>query len=186
MKILQDEEILAMVRGARDGDSEQIEKLISYYTPSIKARCGKYNISSFDFEDIFSEGTRTLLKCIKSYKFGTTPFGAYFFRALINELNHILRKSYNNKEIAKKIYSSNERIDESEFVEEKLLSNELKKEIRSYISSLTDTEKKVVSEVYFNRKTMAEVSRDMNCPFSKVQYIRNIALSKMKKQISSD
>lgn len=183
MRILHDKEVLEMVRGAKSGDGEQLENLINYYTPAIKSRCSKYNINGFDFDDTFSEGVRTLLKCVRSYNFGSTPFGAYFFRALVNELNYILRKSYKSADIAKRMYSPKERIDEGEDVEDKLLGKETKKELREYISSLTDVEKKVVSEVYFNRKTMAEVSREMNLKFSKVQHIRNMALNKMRKQM---
>lgn len=180
MKILHDEKILKMLNRAKLGDNEEVENLIKYYTPSIKAKCKKYNITGFDFDDIFNEGIRTLLKCIKSYKFGTTPFSVYFFRALKNELNYILRKRYNEVDISTRIYSSKERVDEEENIEDKLLNKEAKKEIREYISSLTASERKVINEVYFNEKTMAEVSREMKYPFSRIQHIRNVALRKMK------
>lgn len=185
MEILCEEKVMEMVKGAKLSDEENLKKLIEYFTPYIKSKCSKYNIHGYDYEDIASEGVRTLLKCIDNYNFGKCSFTPYFFRALTNELNYLLRKSYNYDALGQKIQNSEERVCQAVDVEDKLYKEELSKEISGFIRGLTEIEKEVIEDIYYKEKTIAEVARNMDYPFHKVQHIRNIVLKKMRNNLSN-
>lgn len=182
MNIICEEEILTMIRGVKAGNLQETEKLIEYYTPYIKSKCSRYNIHGFDFDDLASEGVKTLLKCIYSYKVGETSFTNYFFRAASNEFNYLLRKSYNDEALGEKIYSNEERVEVFD-VDNLLWTEEVKEVLEDYIMDLTGEEKKVVEGIFYGEKTMAEVARELKFTFSKVQHIRNLFLRRIRENI---
>ena len=66
-------------------------------------------------------------------------------------------------------------------LEEDILLKEQIDIIYNALSKLTDEEYKIITEIFFNRKTERELAEELNCKRDRIKYLKNKILNKLKK-----
>lgn len=118
-----------LIRMAKEGSSEAMNKLIEVNTPLVSSICKKFVNRGYEYEDIFQIGSMGLVKAINN--FDTTfnvKFSTYAVPMIIGEIKRFLRDdgmikvSRNTKVLAKKLHYDREeltkRLDREPTIEE--------------------------------------------------------------------
>jgi RNA polymerase sporulation-specific sigma factor len=174
---------------AREDKGEAAE-IIKEFEPLIKKCIKLYIKDPGSFEDAMQEGRLAILGCIKNYDI-TSPvhFEGYVKMAVIYCIRGFASKHRENisldEETTEEGGSLHDLIDSGVDVE----GDEIKKEeinsLRAALDKLSEGERKVIDEFYFQGKTMREMSRGRRCHYMTVVKHKERALGRLREVISS-
>ena len=162
-------EIEASVIRAKNGNREELLKILRQFKPFIFKTAHSFNIRNHDIYDLSQIGYVALINAVAKYRIGSTTFSSYAYNAIKNEFRY---KARGNSKYDKEL-SLNAPIDpygniDTEFIdciesienfEEDLIRTEKINEVRRCISKLPADELELVIMVYYSKlpfKTYAE------------------------------
>lgn len=106
-----------LIRLAKDGNNEAMNKLIEVNTPLVSSICKKFTNRGYDYEDIFQIGSMGLVKAINNFDTSfNVKFSTYAVPMIIGEIKRFLRDdgmikvSRNTKVLAKKLHYDREEL----------------------------------------------------------------------------
>ena len=162
-------EIEASVIRAKNGNREELLKVLEQFKPYIFKTAMGFNIKNHDMYDLVQIGYVALINAIAKYITGSNTFSSYAYNSIKNEFRYAARQnSKHNNEM-----SLNNRIDlygdsNTEFIEciesfenleEDIIRAEKIKEVRKCVAKLPADEMELVIMVYYSKcpfKTYAE------------------------------
>lgn len=153
------ENILQMVRKAKEGDEAAIQGLIEQYKPFIIKTCGKFKIPSYDFDDLVQYSYLSVLRAIKLYNFGKVHFTSYVMTAISNNLGDLLRKSVKlYREMQEEEGFTFDYEDQSFKVESRILEKEKREELSRALKSLNNDEREIIEAYYAKKMPMVAIA----------------------------
>lgn len=171
-----------LIKKAKMGDTNAIEEIINTYTPLAISQASKYHIPSYEFEDLVQHCYLSIIKAIKLYEKGTTPFGAYVSMAVRNNLKDLLRnKIKHNREVPD---SENLDMNSKEYlftIEDEIIAYEQIEYMGKALKKLEFQDRKILIDYYINNKKLKDIAQEIEIPIKEVYYMKKKALKNLKK-----
>lgn len=158
---------------AKDNDGQALMELYDIFLPYLKSWYSKLVLNQHTFDDISQEYFIWLVMAIKKYN-GTCTFTSYITKTIKNNLFMLIRKKYleNSTELTFLI--------EDNYCLEDLIINKI--DLLNMIEKskkLSDIEKKVLKDYYFNDLTLYCISSQIDKKYSTTAKIKSKALLKL-------
>ncbi|MDI6603745.1 MAG: sigma-70 family RNA polymerase sigma factor [Thermoanaerobacteraceae bacterium] len=173
---------------AKKGDKESVEEIIKRFNPLLISLANKFPYD--DFNDMLQDGRVRIMECIKE-------FDPKKGKDFLGYLNVQLRFFYRNKARCRiNALSLNEKstddcdteiIDliknEGLSIEETIINNILKSELKIAFGKLTEKQKKIILLHYFERISMADIAKEMGLHYQSIVKLKNRAIKKLREII---
>lgn len=169
-----------LVQAAKNNNKDSILELYYIFLPYVKMWYSKVTLKEHTFEDILQEYFIWLNTAISKYN-GTCTFTSYITKTIKNNLFMLIRKKYLETSTDLTFL-----IQDNTCLEDLILN---KIEIHDMIeksSKLTDIEKKVLKDYYFNDLTLYCISSKINKKYSTTAKIKSKALVKLYESAAKD
>ncbi len=170
---------------AREDDGEAA-RIIKDFEPLIKKCIKMYIRNPGDFEDAMQEGRSTIFGCILKYDITSLVlFEGYVKMAVIYSIRDFSSKHRENLSLDEEIGEDGgclyDIIDSGMDIE----GDEIKKEDISFLKAalerLSEKERRVIDEFYFEGKTMKEMSMGRRCHYMTVVKHKERVLEKLRR-----
>jgi RNA polymerase sporulation-specific sigma factor len=159
-----------------------MEDIINKFKFFIIKQANKYRIPSYDFQDLIQYGNLSVIKAVKFYEIGNKNFTTYCTCSVINNFNALLKSQIkHNREIKNEDILMLQVYDFQ--LEDEFINNQLGKDVVKAFNLLEQDERKIITEVYFNDKTLKQTALEGNINYSKAYKIKKNALNKLKKYL---
>jgi len=151
-------EIETCVLGAKNGNQEDLLKVLKQYKPFIFKTARKFNIRNHDIYDLEQIGYMAIINALSKYRTGSCTFSSYAYESIKNAFRYTARQtSKQNKELslnsAVDPYGTGTEyincIDSTENLEEDVLKTEEAREVKRVVSKLPPQEMELVMMVYY-------------------------------------
>lgn len=162
-------EIEASVIRAKNGNKEELLKVMEQYKPFIIKTASGYNIKGFDMYDMVQIGYVTLINAVAKYRVGSNTFSTYAFNSIKNAFRYTARQNLKksgelslNTPLEGSFEHGTEFIDFLEDpgnLEEEIIKREELLKLRKAVSRLPMDEMELIVMVYYtgaSLKTYAE------------------------------
>jgi len=175
---LNQEEIIAHVLLARNGDSASFCKLYELYYKDMY-RFAYYTLGNpQDAEDVISETVLDAFKGIKKLK-KPEKFKAWIFQILATKCKRQIAVYVSNREHLKEEADTADMIQEDQPYAERL-------DVRKAFSKLNETEKMIVSLMVFAGYNSRETAKMLKSPEGTIRSIKSRALTKMSQYLKEE
>ncbi len=168
-----------MMKRKRRVTQAYFELAYRQYTPLIQQLAFRMGINQTQIEELKVQATEELLKCMICYN-PSGLFITFFYGRLVNIFRHMKDVERRARRIQimsldsmANIAGPNHNMDSHMMVEEVL-------------EYLDDDERSVITELFFNGKTMREVSNERKVVTSTVYRIKTRAINKMKQRYQTE
>jgi RNA polymerase sporulation-specific sigma factor len=184
-------EIEACVIRAKNGNREELLKIMEQYRLFIIKTAKTYNIKNYDLYDLVQIGYVTLINAVAKYKTGSNTFSTYAFNSISNAFRYAARQNSKyggelslNAPLNQEVDSGTEFIDSleaAENFEEDLLKQESIAEIRKAVSKLPEDEIELVIMVYYNGASLKTYAEKKGLSYQQAVRRKNRILGKLRK-----
>ncbi|MDR3596637.1 sigma-70 family RNA polymerase sigma factor [Clostridium sp.] len=177
-----------LVANAKDGDLKAKENLIKEFTPLINSLSIKTFIQGYEKCDIKNECFLTLFNCIHQYNFNTHRFVAYATNAIKNNLNTLLIRCDNRKDIdgffslSDDIECNVSLCDDMEKESLRLEYNHIKL-LSAIKNKLSASEKHLIIFIFFMKNTLTNYAYYENISYVTASKRKKRVLEKLKTYI---
>jgi RNA polymerase sigma factor (sigma-70 family) len=175
-----------LARSAKDNDAQAKEALIGEFTPFINSISRKIFIHGYEYCDLKNECFLTLLNCISKYDLSTHRFVAYATNAIKNNLNVLVIKSINQKDVDG-LFSLNDDVEsaislDGHIKEEPIhLEYKLLSAIKNHLNA---SERHLIIFIYFMKNTLTNYAYYENISYVTASKRKKRVLEKLKKYIT--
>jgi len=162
-------EIEACVIRAKNGNREELLKILEQFRPFIIKTASQFNIKNHDMYDLIQIGYVTLINAVAKYRIGSNTFSAYAFNSIKNGFRYAARSNSKydqdlslNTPVDSAGGITTEFIDcieGTENTEEDIINRETILELRRAVSKLPSDEMELIIMVYYTKcplKTYAD------------------------------
>lgn len=185
--IIKKENIELLVLKAKAGNTNALKEIMQRFHYFILKESSKYKIPSYDYQDIVQHGYLTIIKCINMYKKNNDSFNGYVINAIKNNYNALLRGNIKNyKEIPNDTLLDLERPGYEFTIEEQIIAYEEAEKLHKAINNLDTLEKIIIQEFYFNDKSIADISTELNISTTKLYRLKKTILNKLYNILKKD
>lgn len=132
----------AVVKAAKNGDSQAFTELYNHYFPKIYSYLMRRTGHQETTEDLTSKVFLKAFDKLPKFSITSAPFGAWLYRIAANTLTDYYRKASRNREFAAEVLP--EKIDESKSAHDEVLTKEVKEEVLSLVSQLPKKDQQIV------------------------------------------
>lgn len=153
-------EIEACVIRAKNGNREELLKILEQYKSFIFKNALNYNIKGYDLYDLVQIGYVTLINAVAKYRTGSQTFSTYAYNAIKNSFRNTARQNLKysgelslNSPVDRSEGSDTEFIDSlrsMENLEEDVLKGEEVRRLRRAVSRLSSEDLELVIMLYFS------------------------------------
>ncbi|MTI70053.1 MAG: sigma-70 family RNA polymerase sigma factor [Firmicutes bacterium] len=171
------------------GDNEALEELIKRLKPLVLSSIKRYYNKIYLYDDLIQEGYEVILNGIKDYdeSKGTHLLG---YLKMMLKYFYLNKSKYELDTISLNILigeeDSLELIDtlkDSVIIDEEIIKNEEINKLFSIISKLSERQKYIIYEYYFNNISLKRISKDLNISYRTVVNIKVQGIKKLRKLI---
>lgn len=157
-------EIESSVIRAKEGNEDDLLKLLNQYKPFIIKTAKKFNIICCDTSDLVQVGYIAILNSLQKYNTGSNTFSTYAYNSIKNSFKYTARKhsKFREKLWLNSPANPNENID-TEFInlirspinhEEDMLDSEELMELKAALSKLSKDELELITMIYYNNASL--------------------------------
>lgn len=174
------EKIERLVQEAKENNKDSLIELYNTFLPYLKMWLNRVTIKEHSFDDITQEYFLWLVTAIEKYQ-GTSTFTSYITMTIKNNLFMLIRKKYLETSTDLTFL-----IEDNTCIED-LVVNKI--DILNMINEskkLTDIERKVLKDYYFNDLTLYCISSRINKKYSTTAKIKSKALIKLYEAAAQD
>ncbi|AGK95916.1 sigma-70 family RNA polymerase sigma factor [Clostridium pasteurianum] len=169
----------ALVKSARDGNSESMEIILNKFNYFIIKHAGKYIVPSHDFDDLIQHGFLSIIKAVYLYKLGSNNFTTYCTNAIINNYKALLKGHIKHfREIQNEAILSLQVYDFT--LEDEVIAYDETKRIMEALNKLPDEEKNIIIGVYLQHRPLTEVAATLKISYRQAVEIKKKALHKLR------
>lgn len=183
-------EIEASVIRAKNGNKEELLKVLEQYKPFIIKTASGYSIKGFDMYDMIQLGYVTLINAVAKYKTGSNTFSTYAFNSIKNAFRYALRQNFNqcqdmslNAPLDSGAEAGTEFIDfiesEKDFVEDIIKREELL-ELRKAVSKLPFDEIELIVMIYYTGLSLKKYAEKKGLSYQQAVRKRDRILRKLR------
>lgn len=186
-------EIEASVIRAKNGNREELLKILEQYKPFILKTSKDFNIKNHDTYDLMQIGYVALINAVAKYKPGSNTFSSYAFSTIKNALRFTGRSNAKiNAELSLNSpinYDGDtdvELIDcigSPEDLEENLIRTEKIKEVRRAVSKLPADEMALIIMVYYSKCSLKTYAEKKGISYPQAVRKKNQVLQKLSKYV---
>jgi RNA polymerase sporulation-specific sigma factor len=187
-------EIETCVIGAKNGNQEDLLKVLKQYKPFIFKTARTFNIKNYDIHDLEQIGYMAVINAISRYRTGSCTFSTYAYESIKNAYRHTARQ--NSKQ--EREFSLNtavasygraaeymECIDSLENTEEAVLSSQEALEVKKAVSKLPPLEKELVMMVYYNGVSLKDYAEKKGMTYYQASRKKDFVLYKLGNQFKN-
>ena len=182
-----------VITQAKAGDKDSIFIIIQYFAPYIYKIIRNFNIQGTDINDLYQTSCIAIMKAIDKYQSNLNTFKSYVYRSILNEICCLARnnKKHNNCVSYNTLnpifdshsdYSDILLIDDSNFIDQ-YFKNEDISLLYQCIAELSNEDRHLILNVYFNNMSFTEYAKKNNIPYNKVIRKKNNILAELHKKI---
>jgi RNA polymerase sporulation-specific sigma factor len=182
-------EIEASVIRAKNGNREELLKLLEQYKPFIFKTARSFNIIDCDIYDLVQIGYVALINAVAKYRTGSHTFSSYAYESIKNALRCTARnnsKHSSNLSLNAPI-NPNESADTEFFdcidslknLEEDILKVERIKEVRRAVSKLPEDEIELIIMVYYSGSSVKTYAEKKGLTYLQATRKKNKILDKL-------
>lgn len=186
-------EIENSVTGAKNGDSQELNKVLEQYKPFIYKTAKQYNLKNYDLNDLVQIGYMALMKAVVKYRTGSNTFSTYAFNAIKNELRYTARQNNRHNEdlsLNSPVNTSgNAKIEYIDCIESKdnledhILKSEKISEVNNVVSKLPSDEADLVSMIFYNKNSIKNYAEKKGLSYLQAVRKKNKILKKLNNQL---
>lgn len=186
-------EIEACVIRAKNGNKEELLKIIEQYKPFIFKTAREYNIKGYDLYDLVQIGYVTLINSVAKYRTGSNTFSTYAYNSIKNGFRYIARQnkkhsgdlSLNSPLDGESEYGTEfiDFIADPEDFEEDIVSAEEIKELRKVVSKLPSDEMDFIIMVYYSGASIKTYAEKNGLSYQQAVRKKNRILEKLRRYV---
>lgn len=166
---------------ARLGEEDSISRLYELMSPTIRYIALKYLKNESDADDLVQDFWYNIKKFANGFLIHKNAY-SYLCRVMnrqaLNRLKKLNRQSENNLEYVDYIKVKNYQAEES------LEDIDLRNDINNAMLKLTDTQKVIIQETFFEDKTIRQIAKDIGISKTQVGRLKNEAIEILKNELS--
>jgi RNA polymerase sporulation-specific sigma factor len=186
-------EIEASVIRAKNGNKEELLKVLEQYKPFIFKTAREYNIRNFDMYDLVQIGYISLINAAAKYRVGSNTFSTYAFNTIKNAFRYTARQNLKkegelslNANLDSGEENSSEFIDfieSPENIEEEIIQSERLKEVRNLVAKLTPDEMEFVIMIYYSGASIKTYAEKKGLSYQQAIRKKNRILEKLSRDL---
>jgi RNA polymerase sporulation-specific sigma factor len=183
-------EIEACVIRAKNGNKEELLKLLEQYKPFIIKTASGYSIKGFDMYDMIQIGYVTLINAVSKYRVGSNTFSTYAFNSIKNALRYTLRQNFKQSQdmsLNAPLDSSGEFVTEfmdlvesDEDLEEYIIKREELFELKKAVSRLPFDEIELIVMIYYTGLSLKKYAEKKGLSYQQAVRKRDRILRKLR------
>lgn len=188
-------EIEACVIRAKNGNKEELLKILEQYKPFIFKTARQYNLKNFDLYDLVQLGYVSLINAVAKYRVGSHTFSSYAYNAIKNAYRFAARKNLKcDKELSLNTPIDGDENSYTEFVdcienldnlEEDIIKAETLKDLRKAVSKLPADEMELIIMVYFSKCSLKTYAEKKGLDYQYMVRKKNKILEKLRHHINN-
>jgi RNA polymerase sporulation-specific sigma factor len=184
-------EIETCIMGAKNGNKEDLLKILKQYKPFIFKTAQKYNIKNYDIYDLEQIGYMAILSALTKYRTGSCTFSSYAYECIKNAFRYTARQnSKHNNELSLNSAVDDYRmpteyidcIDSLEDLEETVLRSQEASEIKKAVSKLSPLEMELILMIYYNGLSLKDYAEKKGMTYYQASKKKDYILYKLGNQ----
>lgn len=184
-------EIETCVIRAKNGNKEDLLKVLKQYKPFIFKTARKFNIKNYDIYDLEQIGYMAIINALSKYRTGSCTFSTYAYESIKNAYRYTARQnSKHERELslnsAVAPYGSATEyiscIDSLENLEETILRAEEAIEMKKAVSKLPPLELELILMVYYKGLSLKEYANKKGMTYYQAAKKKDYVLYKLGNQ----
>ena len=181
-------EIETCVIGAKNGNEEDLLKVLKQYKPFIFKTARKYNIKNHDIYDLEQIGYMAVINALAKYRTGSCTFSTYSYECIKNAFRYTARQNSKHKSelslnSAVDPFGMNAEyidcIDSLENLEETILNSEEASEMKKAVSKLPAQEMELIMMVYYRGDTLKDYAEKKGMTYYQASKKKDLVISKL-------
>lgn len=181
-------EIETCIIGAKNGNEDDLLKILEQYKPFIFKTARKFNIKNYDISDLEQIGYMAIINALAKYRTGSCTFSSYAYESIKNAFKYTARQnSKYEKEFSLNLaadpYSMTTEyincIPSSENLEENILNSEETSEIKKAVSKLSPQDMELVLMVYYKGISLKDYALKKGITYYQASKKKDLALNKL-------
>lgn len=181
-------EIETCIIGAKNGNEDDLLKILEQYKPFIFKTARKFNIKNYDISDLEQIGYMAIINALAKYRTGSCTFSSYAYESIKNAFKYTARQnSKYDKEFSLNLaadpYSTTTEyincISSPEDLEENILNSEETSEIKKAVSKLSPQDMELVLMVYYKGISLKEYASKKGITYYQASKKKDLALNKL-------
>lgn len=184
-------EIETCVIGAKNGNKEDLLKVLKQYKPFIFKTARSYNIKNYDLYDLEQIGYIAILNALRKYRTGSCTFSTYAYECIKNAFRYTARQNLKHQgelslnSVVDPYGMATEYInciDSLEDLEETILQSEEASEMKKAVSKLSSHEMELVLMLYYKGVTLKDYAEKKGMTYYQASKKKNFVLGKLGRQ----
>lgn len=186
-------EIEACVIRAKNGNKEELLKIMEQYKPFIIKTAKGFNIKGYDLYDLVQIGYVTLINAVAKYKTGSNTFSTYAYNSIKNAFRYTARgnnKHEGDMSLNAPLDGGAEQgaefidfIESGENIEEDVLKREEIQGLRRVVSKLPGDEMEFIIMVYYSGASIKTYAEKKGLTYQQAVRKKNRVLEKLRRNI---
>jgi len=181
-------EIETCVIRAKNGNKDDLLKVLEQYKPFIFKTARKFKIKNYDIYDLEQIGYIAIINALAKYRTGSCTFSTYVYESIKNAFKYTARQnSKHEREFSlnsavdphSSITEHINYIDSLENIEEDILRSEETSEIRSALSKLPPHELELVLMVYYKGLSLKYYAEKKGMSYYQASKKKDLVLCKL-------
>lgn len=182
-------EIETCVLGAKDGNKEDLIKVLNQYKPFIFKTARKFNIKNYDIYDLEQIGYMAVINALAKYKTGSCTFSTYVYESIKNAFRYTARQNSKHEKnvslnsVVDPFNMSTEYINcinSSENLEEDILNSQEALEMRRAVSNLPPHEMELVLMIYYKGLSLKDYAAKKGITYYQASKKKELVLNKLQ------
>jgi RNA polymerase sigma factor (sigma-70 family) len=184
-------EIETCVIGAKNGNQEDLLKVLNQYKPFIFKTARKFNIRNYDIYDLQQIGYMAIINALSKYRTGSCTFSSYVYESVKNAFKYTARQnSKHERELSlnsvvdsyNRSYEYINCIDSLDNLEEDILKTEEALEMKKAVSNLPPQEMELVMLVYYKGLSLKDYAEKKGMSYYQASKKKDYVLYKLGNQ----
>jgi RNA polymerase sigma factor (sigma-70 family) len=182
-------EIETCVIGAKNGNKEDLLKVLNQYKPFIFKTARNFNIKNYDIYDLEQIGYMALINALSKYRTGSCTFSTYAYESIKNAYRYTARQNAKHeKELSLNAainpYNISTEyincIDSLENLEENILNSEEASEMRRAVSNLPPQDMELVLMLYYKGISLKDYATQKGITYYQASKQKAVVLNKLQ------
>ena len=181
-------EIETCVVGAKNGNKDDLLKVLEQYKPFIFKTAKTFKIKNYDIYDLEQIGYMAIINALAKYRTGSCTFSSYAYESIKNAFKYTARQNSKHE----REFSLNSTvdpcsttteyincIDSLENIEEDMLRSEETSEMKRAVSNLSPHELELVLMVYYKGASLKDYAEKKGISYYKASKKKDLVLCKL-------
>jgi RNA polymerase sigma factor (sigma-70 family) len=187
-------EIETSVIGAKNGNQEDLLKVLNQYKPFIFKTARNFTIKNHDIYDLEQIGYMAIINALQKYRTGSCTFSSYAYESIKNAFRYTARQNFKHQRefslnSAIDPYESSSEyidcIDSLENIEETVLSSQEAFAMKKAVSKLPPQELELISMVYYKGVSLKDYAAKKGMTYQQASRKKDFVLHKLGNQIKN-